>query len=137
MVYLSVCKKGFLVANTDSKLASKAARCRPNPNRVRAGRLNRLKRQGLTPAGRERLRQAALRNRPWRFATGPRTPEGKARVAANAKAGQQGPKSVRAWLSPDQGLLVRMRRSSLFTASRSNLSGSNSPPTHSRVSSCL
>src|SRR5208337_4177178 len=30
-----------------------------------------------------------------------------------------------------------MRRSCLFTDSRSNLSGSNSPPTHSSISSCL
>ena len=41
-------------------------------------------RKGLTPAGRERLRRAAARNRPWRFSTGPRTPEGKARSRANA-----------------------------------------------------
>lgn len=41
-------------------------------------------RKGLTPKGRERLRQAALRNKPWRLSTGPRTPEGKARSRANA-----------------------------------------------------
>jgi hypothetical protein len=67
----------------------------PNPRRTAAGRLNRQKRKGLTPAGRERLRQAALRNRPWRFATGPRTPAGKARVALNGKIRQLGPRSVR------------------------------------------
>ena len=100
------------MANTDNKLASTGAPGRPNPNRVRAGRLNRLKRRGLTPAGRERLRQAALRNQPWRFATGPRTPEGKARVAANGKARQQGPKSVRqirAELAGLRGLLKEMQ----------------------------
>src|SRR4051812_39756652 len=67
----------------------------PNPRRVEAGRRNRALRRGLTDAGRERLRQAALANRPWEASTGPRTPEGKARAAANGKLGQKGPKSVR------------------------------------------
>jgi hypothetical protein len=44
---------------------------------------------GLTPEGRHRLREAALANRPWEHATGPRTAEGKARSAANGLAGQQ------------------------------------------------
>lgn len=67
----------------------------PNPKRVEAGRRNRLLRKRLTPEGRERLRQTALRHRPFRFATGPRTPEGKARAAANNKRQQKGPKSLR------------------------------------------
>jgi hypothetical protein len=67
----------------------------PNPRRVAAGRSNRAKRKGLTPAGRERLRRAALRNRPWRFATGPQTAAGKARSARNGRARQRGPVSVR------------------------------------------
>src|SRR5262245_16188237 len=67
----------------------------PNPKRVVAGKANRAKRQGLTPEGHERLRQAALRHRPWRFATGPRTASGKAKVAENGRARQQGPLSVR------------------------------------------
>ena len=50
----------------------------PNPRRVAAGRLNRAKCQGLTEAGRQRLREAALANRPWQFSTGPRTAAGKA-----------------------------------------------------------
>jgi hypothetical protein len=49
----------------------------------------------LTPEGRERLRQAALRNQPWRFSTGPRTPEGKAQMVLNGKRCQLGPRSVR------------------------------------------
>jgi hypothetical protein len=80
----------------DSELRSKpvpaAAR---NPRRVAAGRQNRTKRKALTPAGRERLRQAALSSRPWRFSTGPRTPAGKARSAQNGGARQRGPVSVR------------------------------------------
>jgi hypothetical protein len=66
-----------------------------NPRRVAAGKLNVLKRKGLSPEGRERVRIAALAHEPWRFATGPRTPEGKARSAANGKARQKGDKSVR------------------------------------------
>ena len=67
----------------------------PNPRRVAAGKANRQKRRGLTPAGRERLRQAALANRAWLASTGPRTPEGKARAARNGKARQKGGQSVR------------------------------------------
>jgi hypothetical protein len=57
----------------------------PNPRRVAAGKLNRRKHKGFTPEGRQRLRRAALENRPWLHATGPRTPQGKARAAANGK----------------------------------------------------
>jgi hypothetical protein len=39
----------------------------------------------LTAAGREKLRQAALTQKPWLHSTGPRTPEGKAKVGLNAK----------------------------------------------------
>jgi hypothetical protein len=66
-----------------------------DPKRVAAGRLNVQKRQGLSPVGRERVRAAALAHRPWRFSTGPRTPAGKARSAANGKARRKGEKSVR------------------------------------------
>jgi len=67
----------------------------PNSKRVAAGRRNRQKWRGLSPEGRERLRQAALRHQPWRFATGPRTDEGKAQAARNGKVRQQGPRSIR------------------------------------------
>ena len=67
----------------------------PNPKRVEAGRRNRALRRGLTDAGRERLRKAALANRPWEGSTGPRTPEGKARAADNGRSRQAGPVSVR------------------------------------------
>jgi hypothetical protein len=67
-----------------------------NPKRVLAGRLNRAKRKALTPEGIERLRQAAIAHRPWEHSTGPRTPEGKTKVAANGRSKQKGPESVRA-----------------------------------------
>jgi len=63
---------------------------------VLAGCLNRKKRGELTPEGREKLRQTALRNEPWRFSTGPKTANGKATVAQNGRARQKGPTSVRA-----------------------------------------
>ena len=68
----------------------------PNPKRVAAGRLNRLKRAGLTPAGAARLSQAARDRKPWEHSTGPRTAAGKARSAANGASTQTGPGSVRA-----------------------------------------
>ena len=55
----------------------------PNPKTVAAGRRNRKLRGPLTPEGRERLRQAALANRPWTRSTGPKTQAGKAKSAAN------------------------------------------------------
>ena len=66
----------------------------PNPRRVAAGRLNRQKRRGFTQEGLEAIRQAAARNQPWRFSTGPRSPEGKAQVAQNGRRRQVG-QSVR------------------------------------------
>ncbi len=54
-----------------------------------------VKRKGLSPQGRQRLREAALQNRPWLKATGPRTPQGKTRAAQNNKSQQKGPLSVR------------------------------------------
>jgi hypothetical protein len=59
-----------------------------NSRRVAAGKANRLKRKGLTDAGRQRLREAALKNRPWLHSTGPRTESGKERSARNGKVRQ-------------------------------------------------
>jgi hypothetical protein len=56
-----------------------------DPGRFRIARENRARWRGHSVAGLERLRQAALRNRPWRFSTGPRTPEGKVICAANGR----------------------------------------------------
>ena len=60
----------------------------PNPKRVSAGRLNQLKRKGFTPEGLQRLRESTLRNKPWQYSTGPKTPEGKARSAQNGRYNQ-------------------------------------------------
>ena len=56
-----------------------------NPNRVAAGRANRAKRPQLSELSRKKLRDAALTNRPWQHATGPRTADGKKRVSINAR----------------------------------------------------
>jgi hypothetical protein len=90
-------KDSFEMLTTNREIAepSKVPSASKNPKRVAAGRLNSLKRKGLTPAGRERLRQTALRNQPWRKSTGPRTPEGKARSARNSRKGQPGEPSIR------------------------------------------
>jgi hypothetical protein len=84
----------------------------PNPKRVLAGRLNRAKRKGLSEQGRARLRLAAMRVQPWRFATGPRTTAGKAKAAANGKKRQKGTKSVREIRAElaDIGDLIRQLR---------------------------
>jgi hypothetical protein len=70
---------------------------------------NRAKRQGLTAAGREKLRQQALLCQPWRQATGPRTPEGKARAAQNGTVRQTGVVSRRT-LARELGALQRLLR---------------------------
>ena len=56
----------------------------PSQKLIEACRRNWAKRGPITAAGRKRLRRSALRNRPWRYSTGPRTPEGKARSRENA-----------------------------------------------------
>jgi hypothetical protein len=73
----------------------RAAPKAPNPKRVAAGKRNRSRRGPLTEAGRQRLRDAALAGQPWRQASGPRTPAGKARAAANGRWRQRGQRSVR------------------------------------------
>lgn len=69
-------------------------------------------RKGLTPEGRQRLREAALKGRPWEHATGPRTAAGKAKSAANGlrKQAVPGPsvRRLRGELSDIGGLIERM-----------------------------
>ena len=67
----------------------------PNPKRVAAGKRNRALRKAITKEGRERLRANAQLHQPWRYSTGPRTPVGKARCAANGKKRQKGARSMR------------------------------------------
>lgn len=66
------------------------------------------------PESRAKLREAALRNQPWKRSTGPRTAAGKARVALNGKKRQKGRLSVREArrLVADVGDLVQTMRSS-------------------------
>ena len=68
---------------------------RTDPRRSAITKRNRAKRRGLTPEGREKLRQAALKHKPWRFSSGPKTPEGKAKVALNGKKRLLGSRSIR------------------------------------------
>jgi hypothetical protein len=63
--------------------------------RIAAGRQNRRLRGPLTPAGRQRLRESALKHEPWKHSTGPRTAAGKFRSALNGKRRQRGEMSVR------------------------------------------
>jgi hypothetical protein len=51
---------------------------------IEANRRNWSLRRGLTPEGRERLRAAAFRLRPWEHSTGPRTDAGRRRSRENA-----------------------------------------------------
>ena len=73
---------------------SSAVKKEPNPKRVAAGRRNRALRGPLSEEARERLRQAALKNCPSQFSTGPRTPAGKAKSSQNGRWNQTG-ESVR------------------------------------------
>ena len=91
----------------------------PNPRRVAAGRRNRAKRGPLSAAGRERLREAALRNKPWKHSTGPKTRAGRAQSARNGKQRQRGPRSlreVRAALAEIRELIRHMRQARALVA---------------------
>ncbi len=57
--------------------------------------MNRARRRGLSDAGRERLREAALVSKPWEHSTGPKSAAGKARAADNGRSRQKGLKSIR------------------------------------------
>ena len=57
--------------------------------------LSMRKSRSLSPEGRERLRAAALKHKPWTHSTGPQTAAGRAQAAANGKRRQKGVISVR------------------------------------------
>ena len=80
----------------------------PNPRRVAAGRLNYLKRKGFSSEGLKALQEAAIRQQPWKFSTGPRTQAGKAKVAKNGKRRQLRGRSVREVRRDMAGLLDLM-----------------------------
>jgi hypothetical protein len=61
-----------------------------DPNHGRgAGGIGQLKPQVFSPEDRLRRREVALKHRPWQYATGPRTPEGKSKVAENGRYAQK------------------------------------------------
>ncbi len=63
--------------------------------RIEANRRNRKRWRGHTAAGLDRLRQAALRNRPWLKSTGARTEAGKAKIRMNAlKHGERSAQAI-------------------------------------------
>jgi hypothetical protein len=98
----------------------------PNPRRVEAGKRNvLLRRQGFTPEGLARLRVAAAVNQPWRFSTGPKTPAGKRRSAANGRARQKGELSVRQLRAERAGYLALGRQ---MMAGRRLLAGAMDQP---------
>ena len=85
---------------------------------VRTGRLNQRKRKGrgkgITPEGRQRLRETALRNRPREHSTGPKTAKGKLLASQNGRYRQTNEMSrreVRLELSEVSQLLVGMAES--------------------------
>ena len=51
---------------------------------ITANQANRKRWRGISPEGLQRLREAALRNRPWERSTGPRTQAGRVAVRMNA-----------------------------------------------------
>jgi hypothetical protein len=74
--------------------------------------MNRSKQAPLGDEGRQRLREAALQNQPWRFSTGPKTEGGKAIAAQNGRKkqmGQQSIRQIRASLFEVNEMLVQMQ----------------------------
>src|SRR5688500_9038190 len=69
--------------------ASAGSSTTKNPRRVAAGRRNGGKRRPWSDADRRRLSEQGRRQQPWRWSTGPRSPEGKRRASANARAGRR------------------------------------------------
>lgn len=105
-----------------------------NPRRVAAGRRNRELRRGLTDAGRERLRESTSRYQPWRFATGPRTDEGKRQVATNGKVRQIGSLSVRERRALMAELTADLKE---FRQLRGQVAGKSEKKQHTKLTSKL
>jgi hypothetical protein len=62
---------------------------------VAAGKRNRSLRKSLSAEGKRRLREAALKHKPWTRSTGPRTSKGKAKSAQNGRWRQADDQSIR------------------------------------------
>jgi len=62
-----------------------------NPNRVAAGKLNRLKRKPLSAQAIDRLRSSISERKPWTRSTGPRTADGKRKVSGNSRKPESQP----------------------------------------------
>ena len=109
----------------------------PNPRRVAAGRRNRAKRRGLSEAGRQRLREAAIANQPWLHSTGPRTPQGKAIAAANGSWRQKGQHSTRelqAEVADAVGLMDALRQARKLALEQGKVSDDMPPATNGDAS---
>ena len=65
--------------------------------KIAANRRNWKRRGPLTEEGRDRLRKAALRDRPWVHSTGPRTAAGNARSRLNAVRSGRYTARMRTW----------------------------------------
>lgn len=76
------------------------------------------RRRKFSPEGLERLRAAALANRPWLRTRGPTSPDGKARAAKNGRYRQRGEKSRREMEAELAGVLTLINQ---MAATRSSL----------------
>jgi len=87
-----------------------------NPNGVAVGRRNAALRRPWTDEARTEQRERCLLNKPWKASNGPRTPQGKAKVAANGRGRKPNPGSARqlqmqlAGPSTLLGMMQAMRR---------------------------
>lgn len=91
-----------------------------------AGQPPSSKSREISEQRRQELREAALARRFWEYSTGPRTPEGKLRSAANGKARQKGKHTVRerqAMLADTLQLMARLSALRRGLADRVELGG--------------
>ena len=86
-----------------------------NPRRVEAGKRNRALRRGITATGRQRLKDAITRHKPWLKASGPKTPQGKRQAARNGLRGKtDSARQINRELKFLQSLVDGMRKSRLW-----------------------
>lgn len=86
-----------------------------NHRRVEAGKRNRALRRGITDTGRQKLRDAIGRHKPWLKTCGPKTPQGKAQAAKNGLRGKTtSMRQIDRELKFLQSLVDGMRKSRLW-----------------------